>query len=107
MFLVLAYFSFFLFTKSGDAKRLAYLVDFIEVKATTSFLGNSYYISDITSGPKVSSNLVALIRYALKPLKRGEPGRPLEEIERPFPCWSLNAHTAKEREGTTVDRVAR
>src|SRR5262245_26413998 len=31
MFLVLAYFSFFLFTKSGDAKRLAYLVDFIEV----------------------------------------------------------------------------
>jgi hypothetical protein len=36
----------------------------------------------------VSSDLVALIRYGLKP---GEPGRPLEEIRRPF--WRIPAGT--------------
>jgi esterase/lipase superfamily enzyme len=71
-----------LLTKEQAAKAvgLAYLVDFIEVKATPGFLGHSYYTSD----PKVSSDLVALIRYGLKP---GEPGRPLEEIQRPF--WRI------------------
>ena len=64
----------------AKAARLAYLIDFIEVKATPGFLGHSYFTSD----PKVSSDLVALIRYGLKP---GEPGRPLEEIQRPF--WRI------------------
>jgi esterase/lipase superfamily enzyme len=71
-----------LLTKEEAAKaaRLAYLLDFIEVKATPGFLGHSYFTSD----PKVSSDLVALIRYGLKP---GQPGRPLEEIQRPF--WRI------------------
>ncbi len=71
-----------LLTKEQAAKaaRLAYLLDFIEVKATPGFLGHSYFTSD----PKVSSDLVALIRYGLKP---GQPGRPLEEIQRPF--WRI------------------
>jgi len=75
-----------LLTKERAAKavRLAYLVDFIEVKGTPGFLGHSYFTSD----PAVSSDLVALIRYGLKP---GEPGRPLEEIQRPF--WRIPAGT--------------
>ncbi len=66
------------------AARLAYLLDFVEVKATAGFLGHSYFTSD----PAVSSDLVALIRYGLKP---GEPGRPLQEIRRPF--WRIPAGT--------------
>ena len=65
---------------AAKAVRLAYLLDFIEVKATPGFLGHSYFTSD----PAVSSDLVALIRYGLAP---GEPGRPLEEIKRPF--WRI------------------
>jgi esterase/lipase superfamily enzyme len=68
--------------EAARAERLAYLCDFIEVKATPGFLGHSYYTSD----PKVSSDLVALVRYGLKP---GEPGRPLDEIKRPF--WRIPA----------------
>ena len=66
--------------QAAKAVRLAYLLDFIEVKATPGFLGHSYFTSD----PAVSSDLIALIRYGLKP---GEPGRPLEEIQRPF--WRI------------------
>jgi esterase/lipase superfamily enzyme len=68
--------------QAAKAVGLAYLVDFIQVKATPGFLGHSYFTSD----PAVSSDLVALIRYGLKP---GEPGRPLEEIRRPF--WRIPA----------------
>ena len=70
--------------QAAKAVRLAYLVDFIEVKRTRDFLGHSYFTSD----PAVSSDVVALIRYGLKP---GEPGRPLEEIRRPF--WRIPAGT--------------
>jgi esterase/lipase superfamily enzyme len=70
--------------QAAKAVRLAYLVDFIEVKRPRGFLGHSYFTSD----PAVSSDLVALIRYGLKP---GEPGRPLEEIRRPF--WRIPAGT--------------
>jgi esterase/lipase superfamily enzyme len=70
--------------RAARAARLAYLVDFIEVEGTPGFLGHSYFTSD----PAVSSDLVALIRYGLKP---GEPGRPLEEIQSPF--WRIPAGT--------------
>ena len=63
-------------------ERIAYLADFVEVTTTRGFLGHSYYTSD----PKVSSDLVALVRYGLRP---GEPGRPLEEIKPPF--WRVPA----------------
>ena len=46
------------------------------------FLGDSYFTSD----PAVSSDLIAMIRYGLAP---GAPGRPLEEIQRPF--WRIPA----------------
>jgi esterase/lipase superfamily enzyme len=68
----------------AKAVRLAYLLDFVELRATAGFLGHSYFTSD----PAVSSDLIALIRYDLKP---GEPGRPLEEIQRPF--WRIPAGT--------------
>ncbi len=68
--------------EAAKAARLAYLMDFVEVKGTPGFLGHSYY----TAHPAVSSDLIALIRYGLTP---GEPGRPLEEIQRPF--WRIPA----------------
>ena len=54
---------------------------FIEVTDTFGFIGHSYFVSD----PAVSSDLVALIRYGLEP---GAPGRPLEEISKPF--WKIS-----------------
>jgi esterase/lipase superfamily enzyme len=70
--------------QAAGAVRLAYLVDFVEVQGARGFIGHSYFTSD----PAVSSDLIALIRYGLKP---GEPGRPLEEIRRPF--WRIPAGT--------------
>lgn len=70
--------------QAAKAVRLAYLVDFVEVKRTRDFFGHSYFTSD----PAVSLDVVALIRYGLKP---GEPGRPLQEIRRPF--WRIPAGT--------------
>ena len=68
--------------QAARAVRLAYLVDFIQVEGTPGFLGHSYFTSD----PAVSSDLIAMIRYGLAP---GAPGRPLEEIQRPF--WRIPA----------------
>jgi esterase/lipase superfamily enzyme len=68
--------------KLEKGASLAYVVDFVEVKATGGVLGHSYY----NSNPKVSADLIALIRYGLRP---GDPGRPLEEIQRPF--WRIPA----------------
>jgi esterase/lipase superfamily enzyme len=65
-----------------EAPQLAGLADFIEFTGGSSLLGHDYFLSN----PKVSADLVALIRYGLKP---GEPGRPLEEVQRPF--WRINA----------------
>jgi len=46
--------------------------------------GHGYFLSN----PAVSSDLVAMIRYGLKP---GDPGRPLIEIKGPF--WRLGGAT--------------
>jgi len=62
-----------------QARRISVL-DIIQVRGTTDWVGHSYFISN----PSVSSDLIALLRYGLQP---NEPGRPLEEIERPF--WRL------------------
>jgi len=53
------------------------LADFIQVDGRTDAFGHGYFLSN----PAVSSDLVALIRYGLKP---GDPGRPLVEIGRPY-----------------------
>ena len=59
---------------------LAGAVDFVAFDGSSNFLGHNYFLSD----PRVSADIVGLIRYGLKP---GDPGRPLEEIRRPF--WRI------------------
>jgi esterase/lipase superfamily enzyme len=58
------------------------LIDVIQVEGRTDLFGHSYF----TSNPKVSSDLIALLRYGLGP---NDPGRPLEEVEKPF--WRIPA----------------
>jgi esterase/lipase superfamily enzyme len=57
-------------------------VDIIQVRGTTDFFGHSYFISN----PRVSADIVAMLRYDLQP---NEPGRPLEQIAGPF--WRVPA----------------
>ena len=52
-------------------------VDVIEVRDTTDFFGHRYFVSN----PNVSADLIAMLRYGLRP---NEPGRPLERIAGPF-----------------------
>jgi esterase/lipase superfamily enzyme len=58
-------------------------VDFVEVRGTTDFFGHSYFVSN----PRVSSDIVALLRYGLRP---NDPGRPLERTEGPF--WRVGSN---------------
>ena len=59
------------------AARIAYLVDIVEAETTPGFIGHSYFTGD----PGTSADLIALLRYDRAP---GAPGRPLEELQRPF-----------------------
>jgi esterase/lipase superfamily enzyme len=52
-------------------------VDVIQVRGSTDPFGHSYFVSN----PEVSADIIAMIRYGLKP---NEPGRPLTEVVRPF-----------------------
>ncbi len=63
-------------------ERIANLRNFdvIDVYGSTDLFGHSYFHSN----PAVSADLVSLIRYGLK---AGAPGRPLEEIRKPF--WRI------------------
>jgi len=69
----------------GQNPGHAGIFDFIEVNGTTDMFGHGYFLSN----PAVSSDLVAMIRYGLKP---GDPGRPLIEIKKPF--WRLAGATS-------------
>jgi esterase/lipase superfamily enzyme len=60
-----------------EAIGLLRAVDIIQVRGTTDFFGHSYFISN----PQVSSDIIAMLRYGLRP---NEPGRPLEQIAGPF-----------------------
>jgi esterase/lipase superfamily enzyme len=62
------------------------LIDVIRVEGRTDLFGHSYF----TSNPKVSSDLIGMLRYRLAP---NDPGRPLEEIEKPF--WRIPAGHGK------------
>jgi esterase/lipase superfamily enzyme len=62
------------------------MIDVIQVEGRTDLFGHSY----LTSNPKVSSDLIAMLRYRLAP---NDPGRPLEEVERPF--WRIPAGQGK------------
>ena len=63
-----------------EAIAMLRAVDIIEVRGSTDFFGHSY----LTSNPRVSADLIAMLRYGLRP---NEPGRPLEEVKRPF--WRI------------------
>jgi len=62
------------------SRAMAGFAAFVQVSQTAGFIGHSYFVSD----PAVSADLVSLIRYGAAP---GEPGRPLEEVSRPF--WKV------------------
>ncbi|MFO1313205.1 MAG: alpha/beta hydrolase [Burkholderiales bacterium] len=53
------------------------MIDIIQVEGTSDFIGHSYF----RSNPEASSDLIALLRYGLRP---NEPGRPLQEVQKPF-----------------------
>jgi esterase/lipase superfamily enzyme len=55
-------------------------IDVIQVQGTTDLFGHSYFVSN----PEVSSDLIALLRYGLRP---NDPGRSLELVEKPF--WRI------------------
>lgn len=57
-------------------------VDIIEVRGTTDFFGHSYFVSN----PHVSADIIAMLRYGLRP---NEPGRPLQQVAGPF--WRVSA----------------
>ncbi len=65
-----------------EAMALLRAVDIIQVRGTTDFFGHSYFISN----PQASADIIAMLRYGLRP---NEPGRPLEQIAGPF--WRVPA----------------
>ena len=65
-----------------EAIALLQAVDIIQVSGTSDFFGHSYFISN----PHASADIIALLRYGLRP---NEPGRPLEHIAGPF--WRVPA----------------
>jgi esterase/lipase superfamily enzyme len=65
-----------------DAIASLYAVDIIEVRGTTDLFGHSYFVSN----PKVSADIIAVLRYGLRP---NEPGRPLQQIAGTF--WRVSA----------------
>jgi hypothetical protein len=60
-----------------EALALLRAVDISHVRGTTDFFGHSYFISN----PQVSADIVALLRYGLRP---NEPGRPLKQVAGSF-----------------------
>ena len=62
--------------KIAEARTLG-LYDVITVNAASCFVCHSYFVSN----PRVSSDLIAMLRYGVEP---NGPGRPLIEIARPF-----------------------
>ena len=55
-------------------------VDIIQVRGRTDFFGHSY----LASNPQVSADIIAMLRYDLRP---NEPGRSLEHVTGPF--WQV------------------
>lgn len=56
-------------------------VDIIQIRGATDVFGHSYYASN----PRVSADIIAMLRFGLRP---NEPGRPLEQVAGPF--WKLS-----------------
>ena len=49
---------------------MLHLVDIVQVRGKTDFFGHRYFVSN----PQVSADIIAMLRYDLRP---NEPGRPL------------------------------
>jgi esterase/lipase superfamily enzyme len=60
-----------------EAIALLRAVDIIQVRGTTDFFGHFYFTSDA----QVSADIIAMLRYGLRP---NEPGRPLEQVAGSF-----------------------
>ena len=60
-----------------ERTRLLGSFDVIQVSGVNCFICHSYFVSD----SRASSDLIALLRYGLRP---NQPGRPLIEVEKPF-----------------------
>jgi esterase/lipase superfamily enzyme len=71
-------------------------VDVIQVRGTTDLFGHSYF----ESNPLVSADIIAMLRYGLRP---NEPGRPLEQIEGPF--WRIPAQEGRPPQNATVGQL--
>jgi esterase/lipase superfamily enzyme len=63
-----------------EQARMVGLFDVIQVLNSGCFICHSYFVSN----PSASSDIIAMLRYGLKP---NQPGRPLIEVQRPF--WRL------------------
>ena len=63
-------------SRSSWAARLGFL-DVVQIRGTTDLFGHGYFVSN----PRASADLIAMLRYGLKP---NEPGRPLVEVKLPF-----------------------
>jgi esterase/lipase superfamily enzyme len=70
-----------------DALGMLHVVDIVQVRGTTDFFGHSYFVSN----PQVSSDIIAMLRYDLRP---NEPGRPLEHVAGPF--WRVPEYRAPD-----------
>jgi esterase/lipase superfamily enzyme len=57
-------------------------VDIVQVRGTTDVFGHSYFVSN----PEVSADIIAMLRYDLRP---NDSGRPLQQIEGSF--WRVSA----------------
>lgn len=57
-------------------------VNIVQVRGATDFFGHSYFVSN----PRVSSDIIAMLRYGLRP---NDPGRPLEHVAGSF--WRVSA----------------
>ena len=62
-----------------EVRRLGF-IDMVQWTGKTHFIGHSYFVAS----PQVSADIIAVLRYGLRP---NEPGRPFEEIERPY--WRI------------------
>jgi len=60
-----------------EAIDMLHAVDIVQVLGTTDFFGHRYFVSN----PKVSADIIALLRYDLRP---NDPGRPLERVAGSF-----------------------
>jgi esterase/lipase superfamily enzyme len=65
-----------------EAIDMLRVVDIVQVRGTTDFFGHRYFVTN----PQVSADLIAMLRYGLRP---NEPGRPLEHVAGSF--WRVSA----------------